>query len=351
MKVCIVCFANLRVTPFLSSYTALFEQAGIAYDVVLWDRYGLKEACPSQQCASYQTRMDDGEKLGVKFVKMANYARYVKKLLTRTPYDFVVVLTSLPGVFLEPFLRRHYDGRYLLDIRDYSYERLSFYYKRMDRLMAHSGLNVISSPGFTHFLPQHPAIVCHNCTLPDCGSHTFRPSAGRLHITFVGVIRFADQVEPFLQTIRNDARFQFDFYGFGYQEARLKAYCAENGYENVTFHGAYAPAEKESILQQTDLLFNAYGKRESLRHALSNKYYEALYYKKPLLVNAGTAMQSFSGGLSFAVDETANVADALYAWYHGLDGEAFDRQANALLSHVLEENRQFVQAVLQQLGH
>ena len=208
--------------------------------------------------------------------------------------------------------------------------------------MKNSALNVISSPGFMNFLPKEECSLIHNCAYTQCGNEQFKRKNTPLSIAFIGVVRFADECKQFLDKIKNDERVVFDFYGEGVGEKILKEYCSEKGFKNVNFHGRYMPEEKNEIIRSADFIFNAYGnKKISLIYALSNKYYDALYFKKPLIVNDNTTMAEFSEGISFEVNYNSQTfVDDLLNWYNGIDEESINQTSEKYLQKAIKENEE-----------
>ena len=351
MRVCIVAFANIRVTPYLHKYADLCAKNGIKYDVIYWDRYLLSEKPEGcENLYTFEKEMHDSANIVTKLIMMYRYSCFVKSVLKKNNYDRVVVLTSLPGVFLESYLTKKMPGKYIFDIRDYSYEHIKWYYGKMESLMKNSVLNIVSSRGFLKFLPKCEASVLNNCTYTETGDEDFKKkNDGRLVISFVGLVRFASECKKFLKCIANDERMEFHFRGNGEAEGELKEFCRENGIENVFFHGAYPPEKKGEICMEADLMFNAYGNTLNLKYALSNKYYDALYYKKPLVVSPDTIMEELSEGFSYSVDYGTNVADGIMKWYDSLKAEEINNLAEKYLADAINENEETERNILKAL--
>ena len=340
MRVCIVAFANLMVVPYIKTYTDILKNNNVEYDIVLWNRYKMEESYSGcNKIYAFNDNVGDTASFAKKIIPLIKYGFYVKSVLKKNKYDCVVVLTSLIGVLIEGFLKKHYSGRYIFDIRDYSYEHIKWYYKKMESLMKNSALNVISSPGFKEFLPDYPCVIDHNCSFETVSDIKFKRKDKTISVAFVGNVRYPGECKKFINLIKDDSRFEFHFYGKGVDEPELKRYCIENNFENVFFHGVYMPQEKEGIIENTDILFNAYGDRLCLKHALSNKYYESMYYKKPLIVTPNTIMSNLSKGTSFDIDYSKNTSDDIYNWYQSINVEEFDLLADDYLQNTIDENK------------
>ncbi len=349
MKVGIVSFANLRVTPYLSVYTDILEELQVSYEVLYWDRRNLEEASHAP-LIRYQRPLDDGAPLVAKLFPMYQYRNFVIKKIKEQKYDFLIILTSLLGVFLCDFLEKKYPNQYLFDIRDYSYESIPLYQKLMAKLMSNSALNVVSSQGFVNFLPLDNVLVCHNISFNrhkkyQLSAKDVRPK--KLLIGFVGVVRYYQECLKFIEAIKNDSRIQFCFYGEGEDEARIKQYCDENNIKNVKFFGSYQPDEKEKIIESLDLIYNAYGNGSpKVKYALSNKCYDAAWYKKGLIVNAHTLMAETTAGYSYAIsDDEKNLAENLVNWYTNINWTEFDQKTHKIIEKAFNDNQIFTEKV------
>lgn len=320
-KIAIVCFGNLVGAPYVKSYTHVLKKINRSFDVIAWDRRGMDETIDCDDFHCYRNPLDVNANKLVKLVKMMGYSRFVRKKLDENEYSHIIVLTSLLGVLLESYLVKKYDNRYIFDIRDHSYERFKFYYRKMQMVMSHSVMNVISSNGFKAFLPKEETILCHNCTIESLKQNLNikkENDDGKIHIAYIGEVRYANAYKDFLLKIASEPRIEFTFYGFGEDEQELIGFCNEHNIKNISFYGEYRPEEKDTFSANTDIIFNVYGTDTHVRFLTSNRYYDALKYCKPILVSPGTTMEEVSAGICYAVDEKFQVQDFI-RWYLTLD--------------------------------
>ena len=131
MKVAIITFSNIRVTPYLKYYLNILKDKNCEIDVIVWNRKHEKECLDGVKLITYDRELDDKQNKVVKFIYMGSYANFVKKTLSMNKYDYVISLTTVLGIFLADYLIRNYNKKYIIDIRDYSYEHIPFYYKRL----------------------------------------------------------------------------------------------------------------------------------------------------------------------------------------------------------------------------
>ena len=200
-------------------------------------------------------------------------------------------------------------------------------------------------------MPESDYLCCHNMAYESPSSLSFCQNDEPINLGFVGVIRYADECERILKAIENDSRIMFHFYGDGEDECRLKSFCKENGIENVLFHGRFLPHEKDQIYSQIDIIYNCYGNTtNNVKYALSNKYYDALYYKKPILVNNNTSMADYSGILGYKVEEYDTLADRLLQWYQTLNVEDINTFCDKKIIKYISENEMFSMTLMQKIA-
>lgn len=151
-----------------------------------------------------------------------------------------------------------------------------------------------------------------------------------------------------MDLVKNDNRFSFHFYGSSNLEPILKSYADRLSCDRIKFFGSYKASEKRKIIDQVDILFNAYGNdRPLLTCALSNKLYDALYYKKMLITSPGTYMEELGGYLAYSIDFNQEKSlDSLYEWYMTRDEKLVEDYANTMFAQVVKENDETIQKIM-----
>ncbi|MCL6604719.1 MAG: hypothetical protein K6T94_17805 [Paenibacillus sp.] len=348
MKVGIIGFANITYMPYLSNYTTELEHIGANYDLIYWDRKNIEEKTAGKVFV-YKNNMDDASNKFIKIKKMYNFYKFCKKIIAKEDYDLIIILTTIPAILLGGVLRKNYRNKYILDIRDYTYEKYVIYRKILNNIVGNSKITVISSSAFLNFLPpNHNYTICHNLNLINKKDKKIRINKernkeGAIRISYIGAISYYNEVIKLLSKIANDKRFIFAFYGEGIDEVKLREYCQANSINNVYFYGRYNEIQKEQFYKETDILFNAYGSDSQLvKHALSNKLYDAAWYKIPIIVNSGTAMQEMSNKLGYQINyQMDNLADNLYDWYNEIDWVELGVVADEIIKNAIHDNLKF----------
>lgn len=342
MKAAIVAFNSLKFSPYVRTYSEWLDGQGIEYDVIYPDRAAL---CESLGSATYRIGWNQNKNKIFNFLK---FTREAKKILKKNRYDFVFVMTTFPAVLLSGFLSRHYKGRYLVDVRDYTYEDNGFYFRRERKVLKNAAMRVISAPGFKNFLPDGEYVFCPNISEQyRCGSHSFKKNtSGKLTIGYVGTIAYPTNCKKLIDSVRADDRFRFEFFGNENGAQPVGSYIKELDCDRIVSHGAYVQAEKAGIIESVDLLFNVYGNERMLvKHALSNKLYDSMYFKKPLLVSPDTEMANEGGDFAYSCDFSENMLDGLISWYSSLSAEEFDKYGDEYVKKTYRELDEFYKAV------
>lgn len=144
---------------------------------------------------------------------------------------------------------------------------------------------------------------------------------------------------------KNNEKIVFRFYGFGEDLEYLQQYQKSKGISNIEFYGAYKPEEKKKIIEETDIIFNVYGNDLHVKYAVSNKYYDALVYQKPIIVSKGTTMEKITQGFSYCVTQDKFDCEDLIQWYENLNHENIKRLCASKLNKVKDDMDIFTKRV------
>lgn len=339
MKIAIIAANNIRVSPYVLFYLNICEDNGWETHVLVPDRSGIQETISYGELHTFRQWNESK-----KFSSYTRYAKWVKKTVRDLKIDFVITLTALSSAFCSNLLlSKQFKGKYIIDIRDFSYEHISLFRLIEKKLMANAALRVISSRKFECFLPQNQQyLVCHNISFDTNTQATVFETKNELpiRIGYVGAVSYENQCYKLIDLVKNDPRFTFDIYGKGVSSELVENYVKKVNCSRVQCYGAYRPDEKAGIIKGVDILFNAYG-NDSMRLtcALSNKLYDALFYGKPLLNSPNTYMDEMGSIISFSLDlDNEKNLDHLYEWYTHIDSVAATEYAKKMMSRFVQEN-------------
>ena len=340
MKVSIIAFNNLKKSPYVNIYGDFCKKMGMEYELVYPDRSGLEETA---DCPLIRIPWDPTKGKVKNFLQ---FRRGVIRHLNKNKRDFVIVLTTMPAVLLSEYLCLHYKGRFLVDIRDYTYEHVKPYYFLEKLAIKYAAMRVISSPGFQKFLPESEYGLCQNVSAAYAqgqGGDFSSEGKGIITIGYVGTVAYKKTCKQLFRLVAKDPRFRFYLYGDEVDGSDLTQYLEKNPCDRIKMFGAYRPEQKVEIMSGVDILFNAYGNgNKLLDYALSNKLYDAFYMRIPLLTSPNTAMSEEAGVFSYDIDlDNETSLDGLFNWYQSVDGQAFDTYSKKYLKQVFAEQEVF----------
>jgi len=348
MKVCIIGHTERNYLPYMEKYVQFFEENGVEYDIVCWQREE-KPGFSRPHEHDYYEEAKEGA-----FNKIGSYLRFRKhvlRLIQENGYDKLVVLTTVPALFLRKTLYRHFKGRYLFDIRDYSHERFPPYRRMVKRLIDASALTTISSKGFLEFLPQSPKLVMnHNITWhPPVEKPPMLRAKQVINIGFIGGVRYYEENAALIQKLQNTFRYQLWYIGKATADCDLQGYCAQHEVTNVSFLGKYDNAQKPTLYQDIDMINSIYGSTSyEVTTALPNRLYEACLFKKPIISSKNTylgeVIQRYGLGLSIDVEED-DVKAMLDDYVEHFDGDAFLRGCENFLKIVRKDEELLKEAL------
>jgi putative sugar transferase wciK len=105
---------------------------------------------------------------------------------------------------ISDYVLNHYRKRYILDIRDYTYERIPFFKKIENRLIQNSKFTTISSKSFLNFIDNNPKIIV-NHNISNIDQAVEKPTLGlekTVKIGFVGSVRYPDENIKLIEALK-----------------------------------------------------------------------------------------------------------------------------------------------------
>lgn len=349
----IIYIDDLWGCPYLDKYTDILQEQNENYEVIFWNRKDKKEQYPLHHLC-YAKASSYSKHPIFKIRDFLQFSKWVKGVINKRKYDKLIILSTLSGIFIAKTLLKNYRGKYIFDIRDYSYESIRPFYKLEESLIKNSYFTCISSEGFKKFLPQnHSYVMVHNFNYNDI---EFRRKFKRkekkssINIVFNGAMRYFEHQSQIISKIKNDNRFNMIYHGTGPELEMFKNHCKENNINNVKFTGTYKNPDKYKLLEDADILNNSYGTKKTMeiKYAVSNKYYDGLVFSIPQLVEVGTFKQTkvedADVGVGFDVHDEG-FADKLYNYYFEIDEEKFNDSCDEELKQILEEDKEYLKRI------
>ncbi len=353
---CLVSFCNLYILPYAKTYIDEIRQTGNDCSLLYWDRDavgGENDHYEDCQKYIYQQKLSP-ESTGIaKLIGYIKAAHYFNKILKNQKFDGIIFLQTHAAVMCQSILKQRYINKYIVDIRDYTWENNAFYYKIEKKVLNDAFAVVISSPAYKTFLPDMDYVVAHNYTpfpqetvISIRNSKNYK-SSGPISISFVGTIRFIEMDKKILSIFKNDDRFKVNYFGTGSEV--LEKYARDNGIKNTEFHGSFSSSETTDFYMKTDLINNLYGNHDNfLDYALSNKLYHSAQFHIPILVCPDTYMEEITNkynmGFVFDVDDN-NSPNKLYKWFNEFNRVQLADGCEHFLNTVKDDNARFLQMI------
>lgn len=354
MKYCLVSFSNVNVLPYARKYIDSIVAAGNDCDLLFWDKEALdgeREAMLGCRVRCYNRKItpDSGA-----FEKVKGYygaSLLFNKVLKNEHYDRVAFLETHSAVACARRLLDEYKGRFIVEVRDFTYENNFLYRTVESRVLSDALARVVSSDAYKSFLPEGDYVLAHNIDYfaDDALSRFYRArrNGPPYRISFVGTIRFVDINKAIIDNFGNHPLFELGYFGMGSEV--LERYCRSKNITNVFFGPAFS--QDETLLQYRDasLVNNVYGNKDPhLDYALSNKLYHAAQLHLPICVSPGTYMEEVACtyGFGFPLDPfDSDTPSKLLAWLEGLDRREMEKGCEDFLASVRSENEAYIDMI------
>lgn len=348
--IALVFCGDLKYCPYIKRYLEILEANNKAYVVYFWNRSG-EQLQLSDNYKYYNEFSKLNKAKYSKIVDFLNFKKWLTVELKKDKPDKIVLLSTLTGIILADYLGRM-KGKYIFDIRDYSYEHFMLYRNMERRIIDDSCFTVISSRGFENFLPQRDYIIAHNFNRNDIkGKYEFKKSEDKLYFVWNGVMRFFDYQKLYLEYLKNDDRFMVVYHGDGPELDCYKEYAETFGMKNIIFTGAYDNNSKDELLKNANILNNCYGYVKNagnkLKYAVSNRFYDGIIYHIPQLVEPEGFKPQWTNnsGVGLSISPNERFADDLYEYYTRIDKAKFDENCDRTLQQVILEDDFFIQRI------
>ncbi|MBO4343566.1 MAG: hypothetical protein IKX77_03565 [Clostridia bacterium] len=358
-ELCIVTSRNIFDAPCLAKYRSLIDGP---FDIIYWDKCGITEDCGAENYYRHVGIVPTTASKKQKILKYFGFYKYVNKILKQNDYKKLIIFPTQVSWLILGKLKGKYRKKYLLDIRDYAGENKPFIRRLTAKAVRNAKLCSVTSDAYKTFLPDGiDYLVSHNVQEIDKGLvELYRNrqkknvlAGDRIVLSFIGTVRFIDNLKELIKRFSGDNRFLLRFIGRGSDE--LKSFVSENGYGNVELVGQFERSELAKFYFDTDIAINLYGNANPyLDYALSNKLYSAAIMGMPILVSPKTYMAEVSEkyGFGFASDVfDEKCADKVFAYYDGLDLENLHKGCDAFMDEVKKDEKKFAYALTEFLKY
>lgn len=349
MKVALIVVGNIWYAPYVRIYTKLLDELKVDYSIISWNRDGRDKPEGFQY----------DEKLAVVngsagLSAYMRYVRFVKKTVKREGFDRLIVFGPQISCLLSLYLLRWKKG-YIIDYRDLSIEQKGGFRQLFRFLLGRSYANVISSPGFKKALPKDVKyylshnfdIVAVRKALESKGMSSVVKTDKKMVLTIGGIRDYSSNVEV-VKGLANNPEYVVSFVGRGPAAEPLEQFCKENGIENVTFKGYYEKEEEAGYVKAASFMNIFYPRKLSHDTALSNRFYNSLIFRKPMIVTKDTTQGDYAEkyGVGVALENTERLAEKLDAFIQQ-DFVEYSQRCNALLGEFIHDYEEFESVIKQ----
>lgn len=338
-RICIVTYDEYINIPYIQKYEYILRSNQIEYDIILWNRRNeITERNENYYVFNYKTKKSKISKL-IPFLK---WRKFTLKILKSGNYDKIIVLTTIPAILLSSYLLN--GKKYLLDIRDYTYEYIPIYRRIEEKLILNSVLTTISSKGFFEWIKVVDNVkVTHNISNIDKETEPYFlwDKQKVIRIGFIGGIRYEYENKRIIDQLKNNLKVELYYIGKTHPGIRLREYCEMQNIENVYFGEAYMNKDKPLIYQNIDIINAVYGSATKVvTTALPNKLYDCILFKKPIMVSSGTYLANVveTYHLGFSIDiEKDDIWESLNEYINQFNEDEFLEGCKKLKRLVIEE--------------
>lgn len=352
MKIGIVGFIDKNNIPYMEYYEEVFKNSNIEYECIFWDRFN---NCTTEKIGNeyiVHITCEPGINKIRKLIPMYKFKKEIEKIIDKEQYTHLVILTTIPSVLIHKKLIEKFKEKYILDIRDYSYEKYRWYRKILRKLIENSFFTAISSKGFLKFLGKSDKIiVCHNIgnKFPVFDKVDDLSKKEIITIGFVGGVRYFDENCKLINIFVNNEKYRLAYIGRRNMDCDLESYCKEHKINNVIFQGAFKNEDKPEIYKEIDLINAIYG-NESLEvtTALPNRLYDGILFKKPIIASSGTYLGEIvkKHGIGIVVEQVdGTTMDIVENYLNDFDVKKFSEKCNKFLTEVIAEQDAYIKAL------
>ena len=347
MKCAVILNGDLSA-PHLKIYTNIFDEQGVSYDVISWDR-------GNNFKKSEFTYRDKSTYKGASIVRLweyVNFSRFITRLIQKHKYDKLVVISPQVALFIPFLLKKKYAKKYIFDYRDLSIEQMAFFKPFMKMVLKNSYVNVISSPGFKKYLPKgFDYVLSHNFDInlvrKAIESEPNPLPEGDVKVLTIGGIRFDANYEV-IDSLGNAEGVELSFVGKGGASSVLETYCKEKAFRNIIFKGFYTKKDEGGIIQRSTFINIFYPKIPSHFTALSNRFYNSLIFKRPMIVTKGGIQGSFAEkyNVGLVLENCNDLPNKLKKYMESLNFEDYKDRCNLLLEQFVGDYNKLNKIVL-----
>lgn len=349
MKIALICPSNLLFMPYVYNYEVILRENNIQYTIINWDRHQIE--LEKKECV-YRDYKQGHQRNLYDYLK---FRTFVIKQLKECHFDKVIIFGIQLSCFLGRSIMKEFKNNYLVDIRDH-HRMIDF--PGMKQIITSSAFTVISSPGYKKFLPLDGDYVINHNTLVESQNEgkIFHNQINKKKITIacIGALRDLPANTLFIGTLKNNPRFNLVYHGDGEINRDLQKYISENEINNVTLTGRYTKAQEEEFYKKCDFVnvIHFYNGMNDMTF-LPNRLYNAVKFRKPLLVLAGNCLAEHikKYRLGLVLETLGQLEERLINYIDTFNQAEYESGVQHFLSDVISDNQIFKARLLNFCGN
>lgn len=337
MKIALVCPSNTLYMPYVENYKLIINELGVDYDIINWDRFNIEE---ESDLVFRDSKV--GHKRGL--LDYFKYSKFVLNLIKKKKYDKVIIFGIQLVFLLNKFLKKEYENKFIIDIRDY-HKIIKFFSikKTIDKSM----FTVISSPGFKEWLPKSTKYVINHNTRATGLDETICNVVNKnsIILSYIGAIRDYDVNIQLIKDLSRSDRVRLEYHGEGVINDKLCMYIESNKIKNVKITGRYPREIEDSLYKSSDIINIIIPVTDiNSKTLLTNRLYQAVVFGKPILTNLGSyqadVIKKYNLGL--VIDNIDNVEEKIVEYFSKFDKQTYNFGRELFLEKIIKENEQYI---------
>lgn len=343
MKIALVLPGSIWYAPYVRIYTKILDELHAEYAIISWNR----EGDDKPEGFQYDVPCAKGHgSAGWKAYK--GYIKFIKNTIKEQGFERIIVFGPQMTCMLSAYLLLNFRGRYMIDYRDLSIEQKVGFKQLFAIMLKFSQANVISSPGFMRCLPKRKYYLSHNFDINAVKAALKENVAGsfevgeEIEVLTIGAIRDYSSNIEIVKALGNKKGITVSFVGKGSAAERIAEYCKKEGIENVKFTGFYQKHEESGYVKNATFMNIFYPRIITHDTALSNRFYNSLIYRKPMLVTKNTTQGNYAERykVGLALDTTEGLAVKMQEFLKQ-DYAAYSERCDFLLSVFINDYNDF----------
>ncbi len=343
MRIAIILSGNLVMQPYIKYYTDVFDSLNMDYEYVCWDRDFINPIIyNNHKVIAFNISGSIKNKQYRKLYDYYRYSQFVRNHIDNSQYDFLLIHTITSAVFLNRYLNKNFNFKYIFDIRDYSII-YPFVKKKVTHLITNSIFTAISSLGYLNWLPKENSYVLSHNVSKSYLETTFKSTEelfknDKINILTIGQIRDFSSNKRVIKALGNKNKIKMIFAGSGIEKEKLE-YFAMNKYTNIVFTGRYKKEEESFIVQSADFI-NIVLPIDVLSNTLiSNRFYLGILHRKPIIVNEESFQANYvkKFNLGLIVKSEDDIYEKLIEYINNFDFKAFNKGCNDIIEIIKKD--------------